>query len=142
MGLGVVGSLRDRVVISADRLIDLPVIPQGVTEIVVGLGVVWFESNRMVICVDGSINLPLFFQYIAEIAVRFRRVGIEGDGSTDQIRCNVIPSNLMGDHPQMVRCGRMVGLLGQDLSVELLGLGQPPGMVVLQRQIEGLLDRE
>jgi hypothetical protein len=36
----------------------------------------------------------------------------------------------------------MVGLLGQDLAVKRLGLLQPPGLVVLQCQINGLLDRE
>jgi hypothetical protein len=36
----------------------------------------------------------------------------------------------------------MIGLLGQDLPVKLLGLAQPPGLVVLKCQIEGLLDRE
>jgi hypothetical protein len=36
----------------------------------------------------------------------------------------------------------MLRLLGQDLPVKLLGLVQPPGLVVLRCQIEGLLDRE
>jgi hypothetical protein len=36
----------------------------------------------------------------------------------------------------------MIGLLRQNLPVKLLGLAQPPGLVVLQCQIEGLLDRK
>jgi hypothetical protein len=36
----------------------------------------------------------------------------------------------------------MFRLPGQDLPVKLLGVVQPPGLVVLHRQIEGLLDRE
>jgi hypothetical protein len=36
----------------------------------------------------------------------------------------------------------MLRLLGQDLPVEPLGLLQPPGLVVLQCQIEGVLARE
>jgi hypothetical protein len=48
----------------------------------------------------------------------------------------------MGNHsPKVHRIG-MLRLPGQDLPVKLLGLAQPPGLVVLQCQIEGLLDRE
>jgi hypothetical protein len=36
----------------------------------------------------------------------------------------------------------MLRLLGQNLAIKLLGLGQAPGTVLLQCQFEGLLDCE
>jgi hypothetical protein len=42
----------------------------------------------------------------------------------------------------MVQRGGMGRLLGKDLPVKALGLLQPPGLVVLQCKVEGLLDRE
>jgi hypothetical protein len=48
----------------------------------------------------------------------------------------------MGDQSQVVHGNGMLRLAGQDLPVEPLGLLQPPGLVVLQCQIEGVLDRE
>jgi len=54
----------------------------------------------------------------------------------------VIASNLMGDHSQIVQRIRLLRLPDEDLPVKPLGLLQPPGLVVPQCQIEGLLDRE
>lgn len=48
----------------------------------------------------------------------------------------------MGDHSQIVQRGGLLRLLGQDLSIKLLGLLQPPGLVVLQCLIEHVLERE
>jgi hypothetical protein len=46
----------------------------------------------------------------------------------------------MGNDSQKVHRTGMLRLLGQDLPVKLLRVLQPPGLVVLHCQIEGLLD--
>jgi hypothetical protein len=91
---------------------------------------------------NGLIELSSVSQRIAEIAVGFGVVGVEGNGPTNQIHCNVIPSQLMGDQSQVVHGNGMLRLPGQDLPVEPLGLLQPPRLVVLQGQIDSVLDCE
>ena len=107
-----------------------------------GFGEVGPEGNGLAIGGDGLIELSFVFQGIAEIAVGFGVVGLEGDDPTDQIHRHVIASRLIGNHSQTVHRIGMLRLLGQDLPVKLLGLAQAPGLVVLQGQIEGLLDRK
>ena len=83
-----------------------------------------------------------FLQGIAEIVVGFGIVGLQGDGLTDQTNRLVVASQLRGHDSEKVHRMDMFRLLGQDLPVKLLGFGQPPGLVVLHGQFEGLLDRE
>ena len=52
------------------------------------------------------------------------------------------PGLMVANHSQIVHRTGMLRLLGQDLPIKLLGLAQSSGLVVLQCQIEGLLDRE
>jgi hypothetical protein len=48
----------------------------------------------------------------------------------------------MSEHTQIVHCINMLGLLRQNLPIELFGGVQPRGLMMLQGKIEGLLDRE
>src|SRR5258708_5585540 len=48
---------------------------------------------------------------------------------------------LVGQHPEKMPGIRMIGLCGQHLLVEPFRLRQPPGLVMLEREFESLLDR-
>ena len=91
---------------------------------------------------DGLIESPPVFQGIAEIAVGFGIIGLQSDGLTDQTNRNVAVSHLKGNNSEMVHRMNMFRLSGQDLPIKLLGFAQTPGLVVLDRQPEGLLGRE
>ena len=47
MGLGVVGLEPDRLAVGGDGLVELPLVAQGVAEVLVGLGVVGLEPDRL-----------------------------------------------------------------------------------------------
>jgi hypothetical protein len=51
-------------------------------------------------------------------------------------------SDLVRQCTQQVERVRMLGLHGEDLSVKRLGIRQPASLMVLEREFEGLLDRE
>jgi len=65
-----------------------------------------------------------------------------GDGFRDQVYRGGMPSELMSDDPQQVQCIGMTRFRRQNLPVERLRLCQPPGLVVLVRELEGLGDRQ
>jgi hypothetical protein len=69
-------------------------------------------------------------------------VGVDGDGPAYQIQRNVILPRLMGNHSQKMHRLGVLRLMREYLPVKTLRFPQPPGLVVLQRQIEGLLDSE
>jgi len=48
----------------------------------------------------------------------------------------------MGNHSQIVHCTGMSRVAGEDLPVKLLRLAKAARLVVLNRQSEGLLDRQ
>ncbi len=141
VGLGYVGSQGDRLAINVDRLVELPCVLQGKAEVAKSFGVVGPDGDGATKGFDGGIDQPVPLQHDAKIEEGFGVIGPRGDGLADQIDCNVIASDLMGDQSQMVQCGRMARLPGQDLPVQLLGLLQPTGLVLPQSQFERLLDR-
>jgi hypothetical protein len=67
--------------------------------------------------------------------------GFKGDGPANQIHRNVAASCLPGDDAEVMKRARVVWLLGEDLAIELLGLVQPPGLVMLQGNCHRLLNR-
>ena len=67
-------------------------------------------------------------------------VRIEGDRLANQLASQLRAADLeMGDTQEMECCG-VVGLHRENLPVKRFGFRQPPGLVVLERESEGLLD--
>ena len=58
MGLGVVGLEPDRLAVCGDGLVGLPLVAQGVAEVVVGHGVVGLEPDRLAEFGDGLVGFP------------------------------------------------------------------------------------
>ena len=69
MGLGEVGLEPDRLAVFGDGLVELPLVAQGVAEVVVGLGEVGLEPDRLAAFGDGLVELPLVIQGDAEVGV-------------------------------------------------------------------------
>ena len=122
MGLGVVGLEFDGGAAGGDGLIQLALARQGNAQIAVGLGKVGLEPDRGAQGRDGLIQLALLPEGIAQVAVIGRAVGRQGDGLPDQVHGNVIASHLGRDHAQEMQGIGVVGLDGENLAIELLGL--------------------
>jgi len=68
------------------------------------------------------------------------RVG--GDCLTNQIDGDVISPLLVRQHTKIVQRSDVFRLMGEDMPINLLGLLQASGLMVLQCQIEGVLNRD
>ena len=68
-------------------------------------------------------------------------IRIEDDRLVNQIHREVMPADLVGDEAEEMHGAGMVGLRGEDLTVEGLGFGQSPGAVALEGQIESFRER-
>ncbi len=112
------------------------------TQVSVGVGKVRLERDRLPVCGDRRRELLLFEKHITEVAPGFGIGGPGGNRTPDQIRRDVMAAHLKGDQPQIVQCIGMARLAGQDLSIELLGLRQPSGLMVLPGGLKGLIDGE
>ncbi len=113
---------------------------QRITEIAVGFGAVRIERDGLAGGGDGFVEPALAHQHIAEIAVSVSVVRVAGDGLTNQTQRRVQLSCLIRNHPQQVQRAGMLGLLNENLTIDMFGLGQTAGLMVLYREIEGLLD--
>jgi hypothetical protein len=63
-------------------------------------------------------------------------LGLSSKCLTNQIHRNLAPAGVLGNDAEVVKCTIMPRLLGQDLPIELLGLAQSPGMVMLHGEID------
>ena len=64
--------------------------------------------------------------------MRFGEVRLERYGMLEQFG-GIRPAELMGDDAETVEAAGMIRIGGADLAVEPLRLGQPPGLVMIER---------
>jgi hypothetical protein len=62
----------------------------------------------------------------------FGGVGIDGDGAANQSGGAIMAAYLVGDQAQQMQDIGLLGLLDKNLAVELFGLAQAAGLVMLQ----------
>ena len=125
-----------------DGLVELPLVFQGVAKVAVGLGKSGIERDGPMIGSNGLIEMSRRMEGIAEIGMGFGNVGIKGQCPADQVDRRVMPAHLMGHHAEKVQCADMLGLLGKNVPINLLGLLKLPGLVVLNGNLKRLLDGE
>ena len=76
--------------------------------------------------VEGPIQLPHSAVNFAEIGVIQGVCGIDRDGAGNQLDRRIRMAHLVGQNTEQVECVGMIGLTGQDLAIQRLGLGQAP----------------
>src|ERR1700733_9734735 len=64
--------------------------------------------------------------------MRFGEVRLERYGALEQFG-GVRPAELMGDDAEAVEAAGVIRIGGTDLPVKALGLGEPPGLVMIER---------
>ena len=118
----------------------MSLVGQRDAQVVLGFREVGFEGNGLTISGDGLIELAAVVQGISQVAVRFGIIGPGGNRLADQVDRHIISPHLPGEQPKQVQGVGMRRLLRQDLPVQLLGLLQAAGLVVLEPDVEGLLN--
>jgi hypothetical protein len=68
-------------------------------------------------------------------------IWVESDRLMDQLHCQVVASDLAGDDAEKADCVGVSRLDRKDLAVDRFGFGQPPGLVVLGRDLKRLRNR-
>ena len=68
--------------------------------------------------------------------------GVDADRPADQLDRDVRVARLAGEEAQPVPCTGLVGEMGQDLAIDLLGLGQSAGLVMPDGDLQRLIDRD
>ena len=68
------------------------------------------------------------------------KLRIDDDRTSGQFLCKVQLANDGGNPRQKIERLRMIRLLGQNLPIDMLRLRRPPGFVVRQRDLHGLID--
>jgi hypothetical protein len=112
---------------------------QDHAEVVGSLGVVWLNTQSRSATGDGPVKL-------AEGAVGFRQVAVvdggiwtEGNGSTDEVNGPRVVAQLVGDYPQQVEAVHLIRLTDQDVAVQARRLIEGTSLMMLERQIQGLV---
>ena len=95
----------------------------------------------MAIFDDGLVKLAARMQRQAEVEMKCRNVGIHAHGLPDEVHRQVFLPDLMRDDSEQVQRIGMPRIHGEDLPVDRLRLTQPPGLVMLERDLKSFGDR-
>ena len=99
------------------------------------------EFTRAAIGDDRLVELAARMQRQAEVEMKCRNVGIHAHGLPDEIHRHVFLPDLMRDDSEQVQRIGMPRLHREDLPVDRLRLRQPPGLVMLERDLKSFGDR-
>jgi hypothetical protein len=141
VGLRVVGFQFERVAIRGSGFLKLTSLPKDDSQIVVGLRVVGLEVERAAESGNGVVHLACCAAGFAEIGMSEWIPRIEDDRRSNQLHREVVPAGLLSDDAKQVKRVRVVGLRCEDLTVERFGIRQPPGLMVLNRDLKRLWNR-
>jgi len=97
-----------------------------------------FEFDRAATRGDGFVQPPDHAIGRAEIGMGVGIIRVEGDRFADPLYRRIVASDLHGDDTEEVQRVHLRWLRGQDLAVNRLGLRQPPGSVMLNRNLKRL----
>jgi hypothetical protein len=142
MGLGHPGIQRDRLATFRHGVIELPPGLQRVAEVAVRIRGVIVQRDGSSVGGDCGIELIVVEKSGAQIVVGIGPIVVDGDGAPDQVHCDTNVPRLKGDQSELMKSLGILRLHGENLPVKVLGFSQPPCLMVLQRKVESLLDRE
>jgi len=94
-----------------------------------GFGIKGAEVQGVLEGGDGVGSAADVRQHDAQIAVEFRAARIKGDGAADQFHGCIGLRLLKLDHAQQMQGIGMIGLAGEDLAIEGLGILESPGLM-------------
>ena len=109
-------------------------------QIVTRLGKIGFQFQGPAVRGDRLFKAPGRPARLAEIGVRRGVAGVELNGLANPFQGQIVAAALVREHAEVMPRARMVSIGGEDLAIPRLGIGQPPGLVVMQGFSEDLRD--
>ena len=138
MHFGEIGVDRKQALIHGDGAIKLVCLVQGDGESEERFGRIAIEAERLLECGNRVGVLVDRQEHLAAAAVVAPFVRIDLDGAVDQGDRLLGVAGLAGEQAQpMVGVG-LIGMLGDDLAIDRLGVGQTPSQMMLHRRIKPL----
>ncbi len=122
-----------------DRRLESCEFHQRQAEVRVGIEQIRLQDQGSPIDLDGVGDSPERRQRGTQAGVILGGGGIERDGAADEIQGRLALAHLAGQNAQKMQNLRAVRIGQKNLAINSLGLAQPPGLVMLDRQVQGLL---
>ena len=133
MGLDEAGIELQSPAVAGGRFIGLPQLVQGVGQIEVGLGKVRRQLPGSAVAAYRFARPPHCAIRLAQAVVKGGDVLLKLDRPPDVPDGLFVLAHAVGQHAEKVPRIGPVRLGGQDVPVNLLGLGQPAGLMVMKR---------
>ena len=142
VGLGMIGLELDRPAMSLDRFVGPADLEEGDAQVVVSRGQAGRQLDRAAETGDGPFPLAGSPADLAQITVKLDDGRVDADRPADQLDRDLQAARLAGAQAHPVPCTGLVGVKGQDLAIDSLGLGQPAGLVMPDGDLQRLIDRD
>ena len=113
------------------RIAEPAEIAERQAAIVMGVGEIRLEHRGLLETGRGLHEFALGTEHVAEIVMRLGDVRLERHGAFEEFD-GIRPAELMGDDAEPVEAAGMVRIGGANLTVEPLGLGEPPRPVMIE----------
>ena len=97
-----------------------------------GFDEVGFECDGGAEGGGGGGQFSLGLECEAEIALELGDVGAEGNGAGEQVCGDVVAAMLLREDAEEMEGVGVIGIDGDDLAVEVFGLGEVSGLMMLQ----------
>ena len=129
MGIGVIGAEGDGLAVHLRRLFNPALLQQGVAQVVVGFGEFRIQPNRLAMSADRFVDPGELGEDQSPVVVEIRTGRISRDGAIDQFQPALGLALLGQQCAQEVQRIGVVGVLLENLAINLLGRVQFPGRV-------------
>ncbi len=131
IGFGKIRLHGDGLAQPTQRLVYLVQRMQRGGQVTVSLGVARPQDDRSAIAGDGLVQPAQRLQRITPVGVIQGDRGVDPDRLADQVNGQLGPPGLKRDDTQQVQAVGVAGVHRQDLTVQTFGVGQVPGLVML-----------
>lgn len=139
VGLGKVAAEFERFLGGGDGFFETSGVGEGGAEAAMGIGHFWVELGRALQRGDGEFAIALAAVCFTKVEVKAGKIGHDGDGPLDEIGSFVKAAGLGGEQAHEMQDVGFAGILGKKLPIKDLCLIQSAGLMMADRQFQGLL---
>jgi len=138
MRFRVIGLNLDGPAKTGDGFFELAPPGQGKSQVMVRLGKCSVQLEGPALAVDRFIEAAQRLVDCAEIGIHSGIVWVASNRLAQPFQGKIVVAGLVSDKSEHVPCIRMIGLHGEDLPVDRLGLHEAPSLVMLETEIQDL----
>jgi hypothetical protein len=103
---------------------------EDTAEVVVGFGQSRLEGECAGVRCRSFIQFALGLEDGAQVGMISRDFLVDSNGLADHLEGRLVTSSLVCDHPEQMQAVCLLGIDGENLAIDALGLGQSAGPVV------------